>query len=180
MAVKIGITGPVGSIKAEALQKIMEMLRNQGKDVQGVLISEINEQGKLKGYSIFDIYTKRKVNFAEVGIVSRVKIDKIGVDTKLLEEILIPSLTRARETADVIVIDEIGKLENTTKNVQKEINDTLNSTKPLIVTVHKKSRNPVLQEIRALEGVRVFDITPINKSLLPYRIMKVINGEENP
>jgi nucleoside-triphosphatase len=180
MAVKIGITGPVGSIKAEALQKIMEMLRNQGKDVQGVLISEINDQGKLKGYSIFDIYTKRKVNFAEVGIVSRVKIDKIGVDTKLLEEILIPSLTRARETADVIVIDEIGKLENTTKNVQKEINDTLNSTKPLIVTVHKKSRNPVLQEIRALEGVRVFDITPINKSLLPYRVMKVINGEENP
>lgn len=180
MAVKIGITGPVGSIKAEALQKIMEMLRNQGKDVQGVLISEINEQGKLKGYSIFDIYTKRRANFAEVGIVSRVKIDKIGVDTKILEEILIPSLTRARETADVIVIDEIGKLENTTKNVQKEINDTLNSTKPLIVTVHKKSRNPVLQEIRALEGVRVFDITPINKSLLPYRIMKVINGEENP
>ncbi|MCL5790944.1 MAG: NTPase [Candidatus Thermoplasmatota archaeon] len=180
MAVKIGITGPVGSIKAEALQKIMEMLRNQGKDVQGVLISEINEQGKLRGYSLFDIYTKRKVNFAEVGIVSRVKIDKIGVDTKLLEEILIPSLQRARETADVIVIDEIGKLENTTKNVQKEINDTLNSTKPLIVTVHKKSRNPVLQEIRALEGVRVFDITPINRSLLPYRVMKVINGEESP
>ncbi len=180
MAVKIGITGPVGSIKAEALQKIMEMLRNQGKDVQGVLISEIMDQGKLKGYSMFDIYTKRRVNFAEVGIVSRVKIDKIGVDTKLLEEILIPSLKRARETADVIVIDEIGKLENTTKNVQNEINETLNSTKPLIVTVHKKSRNPVLQEIRALEGVRVFDITPINKSLLPYRVMKVINGEEGP
>ena len=178
MAVKIGITGPVGSIKADALAKIMEMIRNQGKDVQGVLVGEVFEQNRLTGYTIFDIYSKKKVVFAEIGLVSRVKIDKIGVDTKLLEEILIPSLQRAREFADVIVIDEIGKLELTTKNVQKEINDTLNYTKPMIVTVHKKSRNPVLQEIRALEGVRVFDITPINRSLLPYRVMKVLNGEE--
>ncbi len=178
MAVKIGITGPVGSIKAEALNKIMEMLRNQGKEVQGVMVGEVFTNNKLTGYTIFDIYSKKKVQFADITLVSRIKIDKIGVDTRLLDEVIVPSLQRAREQADVIVIDEIGKLEVTSKNAQKEINETLNYTKPMIVTVHKKSRNPVLQEIRALEGVRVFDITPINKSLLPYRVMKVINGEE--
>ena len=47
MAVKIGITGPVGSIKAEALRKIIEMLEKDGTVVQGVLVSEINEHGKL-------------------------------------------------------------------------------------------------------------------------------------
>ena len=121
---------------------------------------------------------KRRIVFADTGISSRVKIDKIGVDTRLLEELLIPAMHRAIETADVIVIDEVGKLENTTKNIQKTINDALNSTKPILVTIHKKSRNPVLQEIRALEGVRIFDITPINRSLLPYRVMKVITGED--
>lgn len=178
MAVKIGITGPVGSIKAEALRKIIEMLEKDGTVVQGVLVSEVTERGKLTGYSLFDISTKKKIVFAQNTIASRVKIDKLGVDTRLLEEILIPSLQKARETSDVIVIDEVGKLENTTKNIQSEIEATLKSEKPLIVTLHKKSRNPVLQEIRSLEGIRVFDITPINRSILPFRVLMVLRGEE--
>jgi nucleoside-triphosphatase len=178
VAVKIGITGPVGSIKAEALRKIMDMLINDGMTIQGVLVNEIVEHGKLRGYSLFDINTKKRVNFADADIISRVKIDKLGVDTRLLEEILIPSLQKAREEADVIVIDEVGKLENVTKNIQKEIVETLKSEKPLVVTLHKKSRNPVLQEIKALEGIRVFDITPINRNLLPFRVVRVIKGEE--
>jgi Predicted nucleotide kinase len=108
------------------------------------------------GYSLFDISTKKRIVFAQPNIVSRVKIDKLGVDTRLLEEILIPSLQKARENADYIVIDEVGKLENMTRNIQKEVEETLKSQKPLIVTLHKKSRNPVLQEIRSLEGIRGF------------------------
>lgn len=178
LAVKIGITGPVGSIKAEALKKIISMLENHGSKVHGVLMSEIVTDGKVSGYSLYDLYSKKRVIFADSKIISRVKIDKIGVDTRILEDLLLPSLQKARELADVIVIDELGKLENTTKAVQKEIDYTLEGEKPLIVTLHKKSRNPVLQEIRSLEGVRVFDITPINKSLLPFRVLRVIRGEE--
>ena len=180
MAVKVGITGPVGSIKAEALRKIIDMLQKDGLEVQGLLVTEIVNNSKLAGYSIFDIYTKKKAVFADTVITSRVKIDKLGVDTRILEEILIPSLQKARENADLIVIDEIGKLENATKNVQKEIEETLKSPKPLIVTLHKKSRNPVLQEIRSLEGIRVFDITPINRNILPFKVMRVLKGEEGP
>ncbi|MCL6090611.1 MAG: NTPase [Candidatus Thermoplasmatota archaeon] len=180
MAVKIGITGPVGSIKADALRKIIEMLEKDGTIVQGVLVSEISEHNKLTGYSLFDISSKKKIVFAQSTIVSRVKIDKLGVDTRILEEILIPSLQKARESSDVIVIDEIGKLENTTRSIQAEIELTLKSEKPLIVTLHKKSRNPVLQEIRSLEGIRVFDITPINRNILPFKVLRVLKGEEGP
>ncbi len=142
MAVKICITGPVGSIKAEALSRIIEMLQKDGLTVQGVLVSEVVENNKLVGgYSIFDISSKKRAVFAQSGIVSRVKLDKLGVDTRVLEEILIPSLQKARENADVIVIDEVGKLENLTKSVQKEIGETLRTEKPIIVTLHKKSRN---------------------------------------
>ncbi|MCL4327725.1 MAG: NTPase [Candidatus Thermoplasmatota archaeon] len=178
MAVKVGITGPVGSIKSEVLKKIIEMLEHDGAKVQGLLVGETMKNGKLSGYTLYDLFTKKKITFSDVSIASRVKIDKIGVDTRLLEEFLVPSLEKARENADYIVIDEIGKLENTTKVVQKEIEDTLNSDKPLIVTLHKKSRNPVLQEIRSLEGVRVFDLTPINRNILPFKVLKVLRGEE--
>ena len=36
MAIKVGITGPIGSIKTEALNKIMEMLQNNGKVIEGM------------------------------------------------------------------------------------------------------------------------------------------------
>jgi nucleoside-triphosphatase len=178
VAVKVGITGPTGSIKTEVLRKIIDILEKEGRIVQGVLVGEISNNGKVSGYTLFDLNTKKKVLFAEQSIISRVKIDRIGVDTRLLEEILIPSLVKAREAADYIVIDEIGKLEGTTKAVQKEINNTLEFDKPIVVTLHKKSRNPVLQEIRSLESVRVFDLTPINKNILPFRVLRVLKGEE--
>ncbi|AAT42804.1 NTPase [Picrophilus oshimae] len=176
--VKVGITGPVGSIKAEALAKIMEMLANEGKIIEGFLVSEKVEHNKLISYSVMDILSKKKAEFARQDIVSRVKIDKLGVDTRLLEDIVIPSLERAKSEADVIIIDELGKIENTTKNIKNIIEDVLKLDKTIIVTLHKKSRNPVLQEFRSLESVRVFDITPINKNILPFKILKVINGEE--
>ncbi len=178
MAVKVGITGPVGSIKSEVVRKIIEMLENEGAVIHGLLMGEIYSNSKIVGYTLYDLNTKKKITFADSSIISRVKIDKIGVDTRILEEFVAPSMSKAREVADYIVIDEIGKLENTTKTVQKEIDLTLNSDKPLIVTLHKKSRNPVLQEIKSLEGVRVFDLTPINRNILPFKVIKVLKGEE--
>jgi nucleoside-triphosphatase len=178
MAIKVGITGPIGSIKTDALNKIMEMLQNNGKIIEGTFVSEKVEHGKVIAYYITDIITKRKVEFARSDLVSRVKVDKLGVDTKSLEELLVPSLQKSREEADVIVIDELGKVENTTKQIKNEIEETMKSDKSIIVTLHKKSRNPVLQEFRGYESVRVFDITPINKNILPFKILKVLNGEE--
>ncbi len=178
MGLKIVITGPVNSIKTVALKKILEILENEGKVIHGVLFGEVRKEGKLSGYSIYDLHTKRKAVFADVKLISRVKIDKIGVDTRILEEILVPSLQKASEMADYIVIDEIGKLQHTTRAVQTAIDGVLHGEKPLILTLHKKSRNPVLQEIRSLEGVRVFDITPINRNILPFKVLRVLQGEE--
>ena len=55
MAVKVGITGPIGSIKTEALNKIMEMLKNDGKVIEGTLVSEKYEHGRVTSYYITDI-----------------------------------------------------------------------------------------------------------------------------
>ena len=121
MAIKVGITGPIGSIKTEALNKIMEMLQNNGKVIEGTLVTEKIEHGKVIAYYITDIVTKKRVEFARIDLISRVKVDKLGVDTKSLEELLVPSLQKSREEADVIIIDELGKIENTTKQIKNEI-----------------------------------------------------------
>ena len=41
-------------------------------------------------------------DYIDIDLISRVKVDKLGVDTKLLEGLLVPSLQKSREEADVI------------------------------------------------------------------------------
>jgi nucleoside-triphosphatase len=42
------------------------------------------------------------------------------------------------------------------------------------MTLHKKSRNPLLQDIRRRDDVRILEVTPVNKNLLPYKIEKIL------
>jgi nucleoside-triphosphatase len=47
----------------------------------------------------------------------------------------------------------------------------------MIITLHKKSRNPLLQDIRRRDDVRILEVTPTNRNILPYKIVKLMNGE---
>ena len=55
--------------------------------------------------------------------------------------------------------------------------EALDADKPLILTLHKKSRNPLLQDIRRRDDLRILEVTPVNRNLLPYKIVKLIKGE---
>ncbi|MBU4189985.1 MAG: nucleotide kinase, partial [Candidatus Thermoplasmatota archaeon] len=57
------------------------------------------------------------------------------------------------------------------------VKKALETNKSIILTLHKKSRNPLLQDIRRRDDVRILEVTPINRSLLPYKIMKLMRGE---
>jgi len=45
---------------------------------------------------------------------------------------------------------------------------------PTLLTLHKKSRHPLLQDIRRRDDGRILEVTPVNRALLPYKILKLI------
>jgi nucleoside-triphosphatase len=57
------------------------------------------------------------------------------------------------------------------------VKDALEADKPLLLTLHKKSRNPLLQDIRRRDDVRILEVTMVNRNLLPYKIVKLMKGE---
>ena len=59
----------------------------------------------------------------------------------------------------------------------KVVKEALDVNKPMILTLHKKSRNPLLQDIRRRDDVRILEVTPTNRNLLPYKIVRLMNGE---
>ena len=129
------------------------------------------------GFTVKNLLTGESQIFADTETESKIMIGKIGVDISKFEEIAIPAIKEACEKCDVIIIDEVGKIEVESQLFIDAVKDALDVNKPMILTLHKKSRNPLLQDIRRRDDVRILEVTPTNRNLLPYKIIRLMNGE---
>ncbi|MFQ5838988.1 MAG: NTPase [Thermoplasmata archaeon] len=176
-SLKIGITGLPKAGKTYALLKVIEMLEAQGKTVGGMVTEPILSEGRRVGFWVMDWSTKERKVLASREIKSKVMVGKYGVDIEALDEVGVRAVASATEEADVIVVDEVGKMEMESVAFVESIKDALDSDKPVILTLHKKSRNPLLQDIRRRDDVRILEVTPVNRNLLPYKIVGLLKGE---
>ena len=175
--IKIGITGLPGAGKTHALIKVIEMLEAEEIIVGGMITEPIVEDNRRVGFSVMDWRTKQKSVLAHIEIQSKFMVGKFGVDLTILESVGVAALMCACEEANVIVIDEVGKMEVESEKFVGAVKFALDVEKPMLLTLHKKSRNPLLQDIRRRDDVRILEVTPINRNLLPYKIMKLMKGE---
>src|SRR4030066_59779 len=175
--IKVGIPGLPGAGKTQALIKVIEMLEEESLFVGGMVTEPIVESGKRVGFYVMDWKSKRKAIFAHIETESKFYVGKYGVNLESLDTVGVEPLNGATKNADVIVIDEVGKMEVESEKFVKAVKDAMEVDKPIILTLHKKSRNPLLQDIRRRDDVRILEVTPINRNLLPYKIIKLMKGE---
>lgn len=174
--VKIGITGLPGSGKTQTLLRIIQLLEEEGVKVGGMVTEPIIEKSRRSGFQITNWLTKEHEVFAHEGLKSRVHSGKFGVNLSALEGLGTRSLVEARDAADVIVIDEVGKMEVESDAFTKSVIDTLDADKSIVMTLHKKSRNPLLQDIRRRDELRLLEVTSVNKNLLAFKIVRLLTG----
>ena len=172
---KIGITGMPKVGKTEGLLKVIRRL--EGEYIFGGMITKsIEKNGERVGFKVVDWLTKKEKVFAHVDMDSVYRVGKYKIDLKTLEEVGIPAIKKAIEddNIDIIVIDEVGKMELESKKFRDIVKVALETDKPVLITLHKKSRDSLLQEIRSMDDVRILEITPVNRNLLPYKIEKIL------
>lgn len=176
--IKIGITGLPGSGKTYALLRVVDMLRSEEEISIGGMVDEpIQKDRKKVGFTVRNLLTGQQQVFASTEIESKIMVGKIGVDLAKLEEVGVQAIRDAMEQCDVIVIDEVGKMEVESEAFVNIVKESLEVDKPMIITLHKKSRNPLLQDIRRRDDVRILEVTPTNRNLLPYKIVRLMHGE---
>jgi nucleoside-triphosphatase len=173
---KIGITGMPSVGKTETLIKIIEKIEKSGYTVEGMISEPIVEKKKRVGFYVMDWMTKEQAMFAKLDMECKDKVGKYGVDLFNLERVGVKAIERAinEEAIDIIVIDEIGKMEMLSERFCEVVIEALDSDKPIMVTLHKKSRTPLLQDIRRRDDIRILEVTPVNRNLLPYKIEKIM------
>lgn len=175
--IKIGITGLPGAGKTHALRRVIEMLEQDNRVIGGMLTEPIYEDDDRVGFKVIDWMTKEEDILAHVEVDSKIVVGKYGIDIDVLEQIGVKAIVNATEKAELIIIDEVGKMEVESIRFIEAVRNALETDKPLILTLHKKSRNPLLQDIRRRDDVRILEVTPINRNLLPYKIIKLLKGE---
>jgi len=179
---KIGITGMPSVGKTHTLTKIIDSLENHGYTVGGMITEPVIKKKKRVGFYVVDWVTKEKEVFAHMDFESKEKVGEYGVDTTALDKIGVPAIANAiaNEEINIIIIDEIGKMEMLSEKFCEMVVEALDSDKPILVTLHKKSRTPLLQDVRRRDDIRILEVTPVNRNLLPYKIEKIMEEKLPP
>jgi len=179
---KIGITGMPSVGKTQTLIKIIEFLEKSGYTVEGMITEPIIEKNKRVGFYVRDWQTREKEVFAHIDIDSKDRVGKYGVNINALEKIGVPAIEKAinDEEINIIIIDEIGKMEMLSERFCEIVIEAMDSDKPIMVTLHKKSRSPLLQDVRRRDDIRILEVTPVNRNLLPYKIEKIMESKLPP
>lgn len=176
---KIGLTGLPGAGKTTAVLRIIEMLKKTDDELKvgGMINEPVLKDRRVVGFSTRNLVTGESAVFGSTKFESKFTVGNIGFDFSKLDEVGVKAIREATETCDIIVIDEVGKIEVESQMFVDVVKEAVEAEKPMIITLHKKSRNPLLQDIRRRDDVRLLDITPTNRNLLPHKIVRLMNGE---
>jgi len=133
MIKNILLTGKPRTGKTTLLKKIIEDLDSCG----GFYTEEIAENKKRIGFKIKTLDGKEGI-LAKAGLKSKYKLGRYGINLEDLEDIGVRAIERAIREKDIIIIDEIGKMEFFSEKFRMKILEALDSNKRVIGVIHRE------------------------------------------
>ena len=165
---RILITGTPGIGKTTIIQKVLKEL---SVTYGGFYTEEIREQGKRVGFRLRTI-DGEEGTLAHVDSNSPYRVSKYGVEVSAFEDIAIPALDRALDQ-QLVVIDELGRMELYSKKFQEKVQDIFQQPIPIFAVVQDR-RNPFLDGIRARPDITLFRVTHGNRNALVGEITSIL------
>lgn len=156
------IEGPPGSGKTTAVLRAVELLRARGLQLAGFVTRELRRGGRRTGFAVEGLGGARAV-LAHVGLAGDVSVGRYGVDVAAFERVALPELARE---ADVLVIDEIGRMELASASFASGVERLFASTVPVLATVQARA-HPFTDALKRFPGVEVLRLCAANRDHLP-------------
>ncbi len=157
------LTGRPGSGKSTIVMKVVEEARKRGLKVGGITTPEVREGGVRVGFLIVDLLTGERVWMARKGLKSAFRVSKYGVDVEAIDRMSRKAIRDVVEAVDVVVVDEIGKMELFSEEFVKAVEKALESGKPFLGTMGLGIRHRLVERIRKDPSVRIVFVNPSNR-----------------
>lgn len=170
---KLLITGKPRSGKSTLISRLMEWLKGRGVNVGGIQTPELRE-GRRVGFEIIDISSGARGILSHVNIKSSLKVSKYGVSVKAIKQIGVNALLTALSESDLIIIDEIGKMELLSKEFQDAVRTVFKGSKPILATFGMTLRHPLVDEIKNSPESTTFILTPVNRTKVFQQVVSLL------
>ena len=161
------ITGKPGVGKTTLIENIVERMRSV--NMVGFYTSEIRSKGSRLGFELQGLDGKSLI-LAHVDTDSPHRVGKYRVDADGFEGFL-QTFDLLSTDAELIVIDEIGKMELCSNRFRFLVREVLNSDKQLLASIALKGEG-FIQEIKQRSDVRLFQVTQSNRERLPEAMVE--------
>jgi len=152
------ITGNPGVGKTTLIQNIISRLN---VSVGGFYTVEVrDENGKRWGFKIISLNGREEV-LASVDVVSSRKVSKYGVDVGAVNRVGVTAIQDALKSKDIVVIDEIGRMELISDRFRDIVQEALDSPKLVLGTIALKETNTA-KKIKERQDTRLIRLTRAN------------------
>ncbi len=160
------VTGRPGVGKTTLVRAVLGEL---DADAGGFTTVEVRDGGRRIGFDIIALSGERGV-LARVGLESLYRVARYGVNREDLERVGVAALERAIKESELVVMDEIGRMELCSEAFQEAVMRALDSGLPALGTIQDR-HNAFLDAVRSREDVRIVRVTEENRDgLLPVLV----------
>ncbi len=161
------LTGLPGSGKTTIVRKVVAALSD--RRIRGFVTAEIRRAGHRVGFEL-STFAGRKRLLAHVDIDSRYRVGRYGVDVEGLDEIAEEALS-LDDSAEVYVVDEIGKMECFSVKFCAAMRRVLDSGVPVVATVARRGGG-LIAEVKRRADVELWEVTHANRDQMPAQIVR--------
>jgi len=164
------VTGRPGSGKTTLVLKLVQRLQEEGFKAGGFVTEEIREGPHRTGFEVRDLGGSKAV-LAHVDRKGKPRVGKYGVDVGAFERIALRALEIGKKEADLLVVDEIGRMELFSNLFRSTLLELLKMPVPILATVHMGS-DAFTSEVMSREDVSVYSLSPGHRDDL----LEVVDG----
>ena len=143
----------------------------------GFYTEEIRSQGVRQGFKLVTL-DGCIATLAHIDIHSQYKVSKYGVDIDSLDRVGVSALDKAVQQCDLVVIDEIGKMELFSVNFRQAVLQIIDSGKRILGTIMLNS-NPWADAIKRQPQVNLVAVTRANYHQVLEELLHWLRGK-NP
>ena len=163
------LVGRPGIGKTTVVKAVVETL---GERAGGFYTEEIRGPGGRKGFRLVTLDGQEAV-MAHVTLKGqgRPRVSRYGVDVRAIERVGVTALRRAMQAGQVVVVDEIGKMELFCGPFKEAVLQAVSGPHTVLATVMAKP-NPWVDALKALPNVTIWEVTAGNRDEMPARVRR--------
>ncbi|XP_062128174.1 nucleoside-triphosphatase THEP1 [Drosophila sulfurigaster albostrigata] len=169
------ITGQPGIGKTTLVGKIAAKMRNQCT-LQGFFTDEVRENNQRIGFDVVTMSGKREILAREKVRGNLPKVGKYSVYVENFEKLALPLLTISSRPTQLMIIDEVGKMELLSKRFEEAVRMLVLYEQIALITIplHTNKRIGLVEFLKSYPQSRIYTVNHTNRDSLVRTISEDI------